>query len=497
MGTRDDADVGQGNGTSGGARTELNQPGKSPALQSFSVDEIMWQVRAELNRLRRGHATVASSSSNTRHFDLSIPSWKPAVPQLVIKDKYHLSELLAFSDEDFINAAYRAILRRDPDERGFNHYLQALRGGGSPKVLILRDFLETKEGQATGVRIQGLFLPALLDKWRRKRFVGPMIAWVHAVLRLGTQADRQATHEAKNDQEIQELGRLVNEVSEHLMHRIITMKAQFTGQIAPSEFDALKNEHDSTNLRVARLETELERAIAESRTKGTPGALDSFHAAFEDHFRGDRLLYRARIEPYLDFVRAVGAGTADAPIVDVGCGRGDWLELLRDCGLIGLGIEVNRAFLDMCRTRGLTVLEGDAIETLRGMPDGSAGAITSMHVIERLPFDRAIALLDEARRVLRPRGLIIIEALNPENLSIGNHWSYGDPNRRNPLPPDALRWIVESRGFTDVRIERLVIARGRNAPKPISGDVPGADAINALLGSLSASTDYAIIGKRP
>ena len=54
MGTRDDTDIGQGNGTSGGARKEANQPGKSPALQGFSVDEIMWQVRAELNRLRRG-----------------------------------------------------------------------------------------------------------------------------------------------------------------------------------------------------------------------------------------------------------------------------------------------------------------------------------------------------------------------------------------------------------------------------------------------------------
>jgi O-antigen chain-terminating methyltransferase len=324
-----------------------------------------------------------------------------------------------------------------------------------------------------------------------------MIAWVHAVLRLGTQADRQATHEAKNDQEIQDMGRLVNEVSEHLMHRIITMKSQFAGQVSPSEFDALKNEHDSINLRVARLETELERAFSDSRTKGMPGVLDSVYAAFEDHFRGDRSLFRTRIEPYLDIVRAVGAGTADAPIVDVGCGRGDWLELLRDCGLIARGIEINRAFIDMCRKRGLAVSEGDGIETLRGMPEGSAGAITLMHVIEYLPFDRAIALLDEARRVLRPGGLIIIESPNPENLSVGNHWSCLDPNRRNPLPPEAFRWIVKARGFEDVRIERLVIARNHNAPKPVSGDVPGADAINALLAYLSASMDYAVIGKRP
>src|SRR5712672_883110 len=130
MGTRNEGNITQDNGTSGGARKELNPPGKSPALSVFSVDEIMWQVRAELNRLRRGQATGGSTSNNTRRFDLSMPGWKPAVPRLVIKDKYHLSELLAFSDADFIDAAYRAILRRAPDEKGFNHYLQALRGGG-------------------------------------------------------------------------------------------------------------------------------------------------------------------------------------------------------------------------------------------------------------------------------------------------------------------------------------------------------------------------------
>jgi O-antigen chain-terminating methyltransferase len=426
-----------------------------------------------------------------------MPSWKPAVPRLVVKDQYHLSELLAFSDAEFIDAAYRAILHRDPDERGFNHYLQVLRGGGSPKVLILRDFLETREGQATGVRVQGLFLPALLDKWRRKRFVGPMFAWVHAVLRLGTQADRQATHEAKNDQEIQELGRLVNEVSEHLMDRIISMKAQFTGQVAPSEFDALKNEHDSTNLRVARLETELERAFAESGPKGAPGVLDSFYAAFEDHFHEDRSLVRARLELYLALVREAGAGTADAPVVDVGCGRGEWLDVLRECGLIGRGIEVNRVFIDMCRTRGLEVFEGDVIEILRGMPNGSAGAITSMHGIEHLPLERAIVLLDEARRVLRPHGLIILDAPNPENRSVGHQWFYMHPTRRNPLPPEALRWIVESRGFSDVRIERMVIAQDQNVSKPVSKDVPGAEAINALLASMNASNNYAILGMRP
>src|SRR5262249_28196589 len=148
-------------------------------------------------------------------------------------------------------------------------------------------------------------------------------------------------------------------------------------------------------------------------------------------------------------------------------------------------------------TRRLEVVEGDAIETLREKPNGSAVAITSMHVTEYLAFDRVIALLDEARRVIRPGGLIIIETLNSENLHVGSDWSGLHPNRRNPLPPEAFRWIVEARGFEDVRIERLKTARERSAPEPVSKDVPGAEAINALLASMSASMDYAIIGRRP
>jgi O-antigen chain-terminating methyltransferase len=497
MSTSDKAVTGRNYGTPDGATKEERQAGTSPASSVFSVDEIMWQVRAELNRLRKDHPSRAGASADTRRFDLSMPSWTPAVPQLVIKDTYELSELLAFSDADFINAAYRAILRRAPDERGFKHYLQALRGGGSPKILILRDFLLTSEGQATGVRIQGLALPALLDQWRRKRFVGPIIAWIHAVLRLGTLADRQATQEEKQARETQELGRLINETSDLLMHRIIALKTQFAGQAGTIEIDALKNDHESTKTRVARLETEVVRESAEARTKEVPLALEPFYAAFGDHFREDRSVIRARFQLYLALVREAGAGTAEAPIVDVGCGRGEWLDILQECGLIGRGIEVNRAFIDMCRERGLEVLEGDAIQALRGMPDGSAGAITSMHVIEHLPLERAIALLDEARRVLRPHGLIILDTPNPENLSVGHQWFYMDPTRRPPMPPEALRWTVEARGFSEVRIERLVTAQDRNIPKPVSKDVPGAEAINALLASMNASRAYAIFGKRP
>lgn len=298
---------------------------------------------------------------------------------------------------------------------------------------------------------------------------------------------------------------------------------QFADRPDGSAFAAMKQNSASTMSQLSNLEAEVRtrfQAYEEhvSRLKGsqesTAGfiqqlltrdvqaaeslrALDPFYAAFEDRFRGDRSLIRIRVEPYLTLMREAGAGTPEAPILDIGCGRGEWLELLHDSGLIGRGIDINRVFIDMCRSRGLEVIEGDAIESLREMPDGSVGAITAMHVVEHLPFETAIALLDEARRVLRPGGLIILETPNPENLSVGHHWFYMDPTHRNPLPPESLRWIVEARGFDDVRIERLFVARELNVPSPLPEDVPGAAAVNALLTSMSAAQDYAIVARRP
>ena len=119
-----------------------------------------------------------------------------------------------------------------------------------------------------------------------------------------------------------------------------------------------------------------------------------------------------------------------------------------------------------------------------------------MHLVEHLPFERVIALLDEIRRVLRSGGLVLLETPNPENLSVGVCNFYMDPTHRNPLPPEALRWIVEARGFMGARIERLTVARELNAPPLLPDDVPGAASVNVLLASLRVAPDYAIIARK-
>ena len=214
----------------------------APAQQDLSIDEIMMRVRGEVARRRNSQAgDVAPLAPARPHSpDLSIPRWEPAAAQLPVKRRYELSELVGFSDADFIDVAYRTVLRRPPDENGLRHYLHLLRSGGASKVEILDMLCRSEEGRSHGVQIDGLFLPCLVQKWRRKRFVGPFISWAHAFLRLGNVGERQTILDAVQAREHQAIGRLINEVSDQFVQRLASLEAALATRAASASLDALE-----------------------------------------------------------------------------------------------------------------------------------------------------------------------------------------------------------------------------------------------------------------
>ncbi len=229
--------------------------------------------------------------------------------------------------------------------------------------------------------------------------------------------------------------------------------------------------------------------------------LDAFYASFEDRMRGTRADIKQRASIYIPYIRSANAGLLRSPVVDLGCGRGEWLELLRDEGLVGRGVDLNRIFLNACREIDLDVTEADALAFLRGLKPRSVGAVTTFHLIEHLPLKALIALLDESLRVLKPGGVVILETPNPENLQVGGCNFYTDPTHRRPIPPVLTEALLELRGFLRPVVVRREQERMRKlAPSRIAGDQELAANINpiveVMLSNFFVSPDYGIIATK-
>lgn len=220
--------------------------------------------------------------------------------------------------------------------------------------------------------------------------------------------------------------------------------------------------------------------------------LDALYVSFEDEFRGTREEIKERARIYLPIITEAGAGTRERPILDIGCGRGEWLELLHEEGLTAFGIDLNRVLVQQCADIGLTVYEAEALCYLRESPDNSLGAITGIHIIEHLSFDNLVALLDECLRVLKPGGLLIFETPNPENLIVGACNFYFDPTHLRPLPPPSMEYMLETRGFLNLKI----IRQNPMSPEMFAKPSLALDA-NPLLEFFLKEQDYAIIGYKP
>jgi 2-polyprenyl-3-methyl-5-hydroxy-6-metoxy-1,4-benzoquinol methylase len=178
--------------------------------------------------------------------------------------------------------------------------------------------------------------------------------------------------------------------------------------------------------------------------------LDAFFATHEERFRGSRAVIKERLSMYLPILKEAKAGVDGQPILDLGCGRGEWLELLQDEGLRAKGVDRNSRMVEECLRYAVDVVESDLLTYLCGLPDGSVSAVTGFHIIEHLPFDVLLKLLDESVRVLRPGGVAIFETPNPENVLVSTHDFYLDPLHRHPLPSLLMKFLAECRGLCRV-----------------------------------------------
>ena len=213
---------------------------------------------------------------------------------------------------------------------------------------------------------------------------------------------------------------------------------------------------------------------------------DQFYRAFEEKFRGPRGLIQQRLEVYLPFVQPVCAAYPEALVFDLGCGRGEWLELLQKNSIAAMGVDLDTGMLAACQQINLKVQCQDALESLKQLQDGSASVVSAFHLVEHLPFDRVKDLVAECHRVLKPGGLLIMETPNPENFMVATHNFYLDPTHLRPSPPDLLAFVPEYLGYESVKILRLQETAGVKTH-------PNLSMLDVLTG---ASPDYAVVAQK-
>lgn len=257
--------------------------------------------------------------------------------------------------------------------------------------------------------------------------------------------------------------------------------------------------------RFAQLENKLQRLLAsfpEGPAPETVSALRDLrqqlspiqYADFEKRFRGRPEEIAARLARYLEHFPAGGE------VLDIGCGRGEFLALLGESGRRGLGLDLSDSMLEEARARDLPCLKADALEYLQGRPAASLDGVFAAQVIEHLEPDTLRRLVSECFRVLRPDGVVLLETINPLSLFALSRIFFLDPSHQRPLHPEYLRYLLENSGFAAVEIlfgaepagERLAEA-DPSAPlaRPFNENV---DRLNRLL---YPPSEYAAKGRKP
>lgn len=257
--------------------------------------------------------------------------------------------------------------------------------------------------------------------------------------------------------------------------------------------------------RVSSAETAASLARSELRTLARPAEgeapslslseaqlREAHYVAFEDRFRGSSEEIAERLSTYVPLFES------RSPVLELGSGRGEFLELLKRAGIEARGVDGNREMVASCREKGLEAEAGDAVSHLQSLEAGALGGIFAAQLVEHLPTDSLPCFLASCHRAVRSGGRVVLETVNPQSLA-GLLGFYRDLTHQKPLHPETLAFLLRAAGFRNVetRYQSPVSERARLLHVDADGGLAGLnenfDKLNALL---FAEQDYAAIATK-
>jgi SAM-dependent methyltransferase len=242
--------------------------------------------------------------------------------------------------------------------------------------------------------------------------------------------------------------------------------------------------------------------VAASHAAAAVPDLNAFkYVGFENAFRGSTEEIRRRLEAYV----AKFQGQSD--VLDVGCGRGEFLDLLRAHGISARGLDLNPAMVDEARARGLDATTADALAYLNALPDGSLGGLFAAQVVEHLQPSYLTTLLETAAHKIRPGGVIVLETINPTCWLAFFESFIRDVTHVWPLHPDTLQYLLRASGFDRLETEFSSPVDPSSRLMPLGRPAEMASALADLVETFNENVDklnarlftcqdYAVIGRR-
>ncbi len=307
---------------------------------------------------------------------------------------------------------------------------------------------------------------------------------VHDVeLRIDRESSRRDSLEAR-------LSALETASSEHDARLLKLSRLEDSFRHSRLEWTALRGALERERTVVSEPSTASASAHGERRPAPRAHALHAgIYADFERTFRGSEEEIRRRQAADVALFSAAPEG---GRVVDLGCGRGEFLELLRSAGLEAAGCDTNPVMVARAKEKRLEVACEDLFSWLGDCPDGSLRGIAAYQVVEHFPPERVIELVGLATTKLFPGGVLLLETINPESV-YAMKWFWMDLTHVRPVPAPSLAHLLESAGLRDVRIDR-------RSPVPAAEALPegsiASPAFERLAALLFAPQDYAAIGVR-
>jgi O-antigen chain-terminating methyltransferase len=234
-----------------------------------------------------------------------------------------------------------------------------------------------------------------------------------------------------------------------------------------------------------------EKSEAEKKDfiKKIDSELDSLYVFLEDNLRGTRQEIKNRLKIYVPYIRRAASTVNNFSVLDIGCGRGEWIEILIESNIKATGIDLNSIMVKNCRELGFDVKKEDIMTYISKIKSESLGAVTAFHLIEHYGFEEVVFLFKEIFRILKPEGLAIFETPNPDNIVVGCNTFYLDPTHKNPVPSLLADLLIKACGFSDTEILNLNPVKSSEEKQKINGSI-----IETFGKYFFGPQDYAIIG---